>query len=710
MDQSTIPYYNVYFTDTWKFKPTLTLNYGLAWTLEMPPKEQDGLQIVLVDSANQLVSEKAYINTRKREALQGVAYNPILGYSLVGNSENGRKYPYNPYYGSFSPRVGLAWNPNFDSGLMGHIFGHGKTVVRGGFSILYGRLNGVDLVLVPLLGTGLIQPVQCTGALSGMGTPGGSCGPGGAQTAATAFRLGPGTGLAGQWDGLVAPLPAAANTLPQLNLPGVNSVAAGAGEVLDPNFRPNKSYTFDFTIQRQITPKLSIEAGYIGRILRNEYQPVNINAVPYMMTYGPGCDPTYGCGSGTGQQFQNAYANVEAALGCTTGNYAACGGGVPSKTVCTANCGMVGEVDSPNPAYTAFFNGIAQQPFFEAGLAGSSFCTGSYAGVAYASCTAGVALTQASKFTKQQVWSLYSTLDPSFVFGRTMQNSPIPANCGMGTGFGCNGQTSSGIGVNASVGFGNYNALFLTFKSSDWHGLTSQTNFTWGKAMGTGAVAQATSEYTPDDPYYIGRQYTQQPFDRQFIFNTFFVYAPPYYKSQQGFMGHLLGGWSFSPIFVAASGLPLEINTTNGDSQAFGEGDSANFFSYETGVPITNKYNTGSASRVNCGGAVCGADPASVANFRNPILGFDMGHNSFVLRGMPLWNVDFSIKKNTHITERIGFEFQVVFANVFNHMQASDPYYDLSDPGDWGLAIVPSFSNQQANTPRQIEFGFRIRF
>ncbi|HVN09323.1 MAG TPA: hypothetical protein VMV61_10135, partial [Patescibacteria group bacterium] len=85
------------------------------------------------------------------------------------------------------------------------------------------------------------------------------------------------------------------------------------------------------------------------------------------------------------------------------------------------------------------------------------------------------------------------------------------------------------------------------------------------------------------------------------------------------------------------------------------------------------------------------------------------GHNSFVLRGMPLWNVDFSIKKNTHITERVGFEFQVVFANVFNHMQASDPYYDLSDPGDWGLAIQPS-GNQQANVPRQIEFGFRIRF
>ena len=36
-DQSTIPYYNLYFSDTWRIKPTLTLSYGLGWTLEMPP-------------------------------------------------------------------------------------------------------------------------------------------------------------------------------------------------------------------------------------------------------------------------------------------------------------------------------------------------------------------------------------------------------------------------------------------------------------------------------------------------------------------------------------------------------------------------------------------------------------------------------------------------------------------------------------------------
>jgi len=69
------------------------------------------------------------------------------------------------------------------------MFGGNKSVIRGGYSRVYGRLNGVDLVLVPLLGTGLIQPVQCRQAFST-----GACGPDN-PTVLNAFRIG--TGLSG---------------------------------------------------------------------------------------------------------------------------------------------------------------------------------------------------------------------------------------------------------------------------------------------------------------------------------------------------------------------------------------------------------------------------------------------------------------------------------------------------------------------------------
>ena len=117
---------------------------------------------------------------------------------MIGNVAGHPKYPYNPFYKSFSPRVAAAWNPSFDNGLLGSVFGQNKTVIRGGYSILYGRLNGVDLVLVPLLGTGLIQAVQCVSPLAN-----GSCGGPGGATPGTAWRIGP---TAGGFNGLVAPL------------------------------------------------------------------------------------------------------------------------------------------------------------------------------------------------------------------------------------------------------------------------------------------------------------------------------------------------------------------------------------------------------------------------------------------------------------------------------------------------------------------------
>ena len=95
---------------------------------------------------------------------------------------------------------------------------------------LYGRLNGVDLVLVPLLGTGLIQAVQCVSPLAN-----GSCAGNGGSTPNTAWRIGP---TAGGFNGLVAPLPAASPTLPQPDYPGYNAIAAGAGEGMDPNSGP----------------------------------------------------------------------------------------------------------------------------------------------------------------------------------------------------------------------------------------------------------------------------------------------------------------------------------------------------------------------------------------------------------------------------------------------------------------------------------------
>ncbi|MGB9032084.1 MAG: hypothetical protein WCC27_18315, partial [Acidobacteriaceae bacterium] len=658
-DQMRIDYYNAYVSDTWHMKPSFTLTYGLGYTLEMPPVEQNNKSTVLVDASDEPVVTADYLAQRKAAAEQGQPYNPELGFALVNNVGAGLKYPYEPFYGSFSPRVGVAWNPSFSK----------ATVVRGGYGRIYGRLNGVDLVLVPLLGVGLIQPVQCKTAFMN-----GTCGSTN-PTASNAFRIGV--------DGNSAPLPAAAPTLPQPAYTGYNLVAGSANEAMDPHFRPNDIDSFDLTIQRQIGQKSLLEVGYIGRLIHHEYQPTNLNAVPYMMSQG-------------GQQFQAAYANLEKYLGCAT-SAAACGANVPA---------------AGTAAYTSYINSMATQPFLESALKASGYCNG------YSSCTAAVLDQEGPNGTGnlvyQSVWSLWSDLDNgAFNFARTMMNTPIP-----GSPFGANGQQSSGIAENASVGYGNYNGGFISFGTRGWHGLTMQHNFTYSKALGTGAVVQASSEYTPNDPFNLGAMYGEQPFDRRLVYNTYIVASEPWFKGQNGLLGRAAGGWTFAPIFTAGSGPPVYCNTQT-DAQSWGSGDGSDYFDNEQCV-FTSQYKGGHSAHFGVAGdAATGvgtatsvtpvnmfANPLAVWNqVRAPILGIDTKNPGVgPILGQPYWNMDGQIKKDVRIAESATFEFSFIATNMLNHRQFFDPGLALYAPGSWGVL------NGQANAPRSMEFGGRITF
>jgi len=691
-DQSTIPYYNLYASDSWRMKRTFTLTYGLGWTLEMPPHEKNGKQIVLVGPDNKPLSTEDYLSKRESAALQGQVYNPNVGFSLVHNVAGNPKYPYDPFYKGFSPRVAAAWNPSFDSGLLSELLGRNKTVIRGGYSILYGRLNGVAQLLTPLLSTGLIQAVQCFSPLTN-----GTCG--GTSTPGNAFRIGP-------TDGLVAPITPGLPTLPQPDFPGVNAVNAATSEALDPKTRPSISRQFDLTIQRQINNKTTIEFGYIGRKYTHDIQEINLNAVPYMMTLG-------------GQSFAKAFGQM-AWQYCAGATYPQ-----NKQNLAGGNC-------------VANLAAVTDQPFFDAALK-PAYCA-PFGG----NCALAVASNEGGNIAGNAVWSLWSDLDNgAFNFPRSMMNTPIAGNP-----LGQNGQLTSGIGMTVSNGFGNYNAAFVSVKMSDWHGLTLQSNLTYGKALGTGSIIQATSSWTVPDAYNLHNAYGLQPWDRKFMWNLFFVYQPPIYKGQRGALGRVLGGWSIAPILTIGSGLPNAVIPTDGNlqnfyqtggGQAFGESDglSGTFSAFENAVNMCGPGVGGSSRHNNptpstlfpdigtafyssaTGGPGPGMfqNPAAVYNcFRNPILGIDAsdGGGAGILRGQPYWNVDLGVRKDVMITERVHLQFDANFTNVFNHPYLGDPYNVLGDTSDWGaLGGITGELNTgfvQANTPRAIQLGLRIRF
>jgi len=675
-DQSIIPSYNIYFTDTWHMKPTFTLTYGVGYTVEMPPYELNGKQVELTDTNGHPINVDGYLSARQSAALQGQVYNPTLAWATVKNVTGAsNKYPYNPFYGGVSPHVALAWNPRATSGLLGHLMGNGKTVVRGGYSRVYSRLNGVGLVLIPLLGTGLGQAVSCYPSATGVCSGNSSLDP------TNAFRIGK--------DGLNAPLPTISQTLAQPYVPGVGgNAASGSGSVLDANFRPARTENFNLSIQRELSSKALFEVGYIGRIIRNEWQQNDLDAVPYMTTLG-------------GQSFAQAFA----------------------QTYWAVNAANVNGASAVN---------VAAQPFFESALggAGSSFCKG------FASCTAAVAnnATMNGLIQNNQVYQLWATLNgaSSWTLGRTMPSSPsaaIPA-----------GQLSA-VYFDDSKGFANYNALYFSFTLHDWHGLTSRSNFTWGRALGTGNSSQATSSYSVLDPWNIHANYGPQFFDYKFIYNMTMLWQTPWFKGQHGVVGHLLGGWSIAPIFTAQSGQPLGIFNYNGGCESFGEmncstgSTNGNNSLVDDGAVLASKFTGGTSANYGLNVSESTASGAGVNSnadnggnninmFKNPstiysqfrpcVLGYDTScGGGGVIRGMPTWNLDATVSKDIGIWKegRVGASMLFQFTNLLNHTQLGDPYLDISDPSDWGvLGTNNVYYGGQVNSPRQLQFGLRIHW
>jgi len=683
--QSTINTYNLYFNDTWRLSPTLTLSGGLGYTVETPPVEDQGRQVVLVDESGTPIHAADFLAKRKAAALAGQAYAPVVGFETARNLH--LKHPYEPFYGGISPKVAIAWNPQFKSGFLHTLFGEGETVLRGGYGRQYGRLNGVNNLLVPMSGPGLLQSVTCS-----LASRTGACLTSGSVDLSNVFRIGT--------DGLTAPLPAPTNTLPQPFLPGrtqngiVNPVG-GDSRAVDFDYRPESTDNWNFTIQRSLGRRASMEVGYMGRRIQHEFAEVDLDSVPYMMTKG-------------GQTFAQAYAALWTGL-CAPG-----GGGA-----CTALAAL-----GSSPTTTqinALISTIPAQPFFENVLGGTpAYCTG------FANCTQAL-------LSQSQVRSFISTVRVSDFWAYLNATGTSRANGTLGSwtlGRTMLSDQATTIGLKSALGYGNYHAAFVTFRLRDWHGVTAVSNFTWGRSLGLGAQTQRSSGTNLLDIYNLRGNYGPNDFDIKFLYNLGLTYRPDFFKSQQGWKGHLLNGWSISPFFAAQSGSPTRINWAGAggcgaDCQAFGETGNSNggASGFESAIPIAPVNISPTANRGVLGSNGIGttnpeginmfADPAAVFNsFRRCVLGIDTSCGGGVgnLRGLPRWNVDATLAKDIKITERIGLQFTMQFNNIFNHFQPNDPRDNSANNLRLNQAANFGKITNAVYDPRQVEWGLRLHF
>lgn len=129
--------YEFYAQDNWRLKPNLNVVFGLRYSLASPPWETNGLQVAPTINMGQ------WFDQRRKNMLAGVPDNkiPDIVFDLAGPA-NGKPHYYPYDRNNFSPRVSFSYSPSFSKGILGALTGGpGKTVVRGGYSLVYDNIG-----------------------------------------------------------------------------------------------------------------------------------------------------------------------------------------------------------------------------------------------------------------------------------------------------------------------------------------------------------------------------------------------------------------------------------------------------------------------------------------------------------------------------------------------------------------------------------------
>ncbi len=612
---------SLYVSDTWRIKPSFTLTLGLNWGVQLPPFESSGEQTIVVDgTTGKPVNFDNYIANRKSMALAGQLYNPQLDYVPI--KQSGRKYPYDPDWTNFSPRIAFAWNPSYTSGLLGSVFGDRKSVLRGGFSRVYDRINGVGIVMIPALGVGFGNNLRCTGPHNTPAGPGGvtACG---SSDPTNAFRIGT--------DGTKLPVPALAS-IPsgQPLIPGFLAASNSPYETLDFRIDPHRKVgyakTFDLTYQRELRGRMLLEVGYVANYAQRLYQGYALQQVPYMYSLG-------------GQSLAKAFSNIAQAI-----------------------------IKNPNIARTL----IPNQPFIEAFLAGQ--CAG------YSSCTQMVVsdpktnanafgddLGGFSSFNLTDFWEQYSPnaggpdqtqiLDSYIIgsHGRSNYNAgflSLRKTTAVGLTFNFNytlSHTFDQIGQNQESLNETSDAFNLDrdYGSASFdrrHAIT--TLLTYDLPFGRGRLASSNVANKVIGGWNVSGVWsfaTGLPLD---VFNG----SSCQEFGQGAFFGNCSAYFPVNGAYQSAS-----VHNNAGALTAYGNADAVN-----------NDPNGG------------------LSFFTPPDLTINSRTGRGYLRGLNRWNVDFGVSKTTKITERVSTRFDCQMTNVFNHVMFSDPNADISS-GNFGV-------------------------
>ena len=685
--------YEFFGQDNWRITHRLTVTYGLRWVLEAPPYETNGYQVApCVQAAGGGCTKQnvaAWFNHSAQLATAGQPANSAgeIGFVLGGPKNNGPGL-WNWDHKDFSPRIAVAWAPDTGDGWASKILGKkDQFSIRGGYSIMYDHFG------VPIVNS--FDQNGSFGLSTRLGNSAGSV------TASTAPRFScliPGS--SGQ---SCLPTPC-----PNLNNPGClfgpppaggfpnipSNTAFAINWGLDQSVKTPYTHMFNFSLQRQITSRSSLQVAYVGSIGRRLPMQVDM-AMPTNLN-DPASNTRY---------FQAATMLSKLAA-------------VPNPQSTT---GVGTDVNS-----------VAPVPFFEhlfpawAGVATQNALTSNGLNCNTANITGGV-LPGHPTATQNiyEIWNCFPhnetlTLKYMDLPNTLLQLSPALPNSKYGPYALYHDQFSS-LYAWRNIGTSDYNALQVTYNARWGSNLQGQFNYTFSKSLDEASAAERIGPYegtngTGNDLNGGGIVINSwdplalrglSDFNAFHQLNANLVYQLPFGKGQRLMenaspaLNAVVGGWHVSGIFRWTSGFPITID--NGFTWSTNwniEGDA------EPNGPAPKASNPKNVIVDGVSGPDIFADPtAALAAFRPEWPGESGVRNNVIGEGM--FDIDTGVSKDFSLGEQRRLEFSWQAFNATNSVR-----YDVrgAQPSlSYGAAQFGRYLGT-ITKPRFMQFALRFAF
>ena len=275
------------------------------------------------------------------------------------------------------------------------------------------------------------------------------------------------------------------------------------------------------------------------------------------------------------------------------------------------------------------------------------------------------------------------------------------------------------------IGSSVYHALEVNVTERMVHGVQVRGSYTWGKSIDTGSSTIVGDEFlTSMSSLYpfnlrLNRGVSDFNIGRTLVIAG--TWQVPTIASSDSPLRWAANGWEMSGLFKANSGVPFTATFgTDGDPLGLNSSDPWDYPNRLTGPGCGSLVNPGNSNhyiKTECFAVPTAPNPAYYSQYCDPSFGYptcinlrgNAGRN--ILTGPGLASLDYSLVKNTHITELFNVQLRAECFNLLNRANLQVPplvngtdIFDSTGAPNSTAGVLTSTTTSS----RQIQLGVKV--